>query len=59
MIEIRIPRDKLDRNFIYKLDGICDEFSLQAHITVIDTLPLPVDHITIEGKWVVEEKNSG
>jgi hypothetical protein len=58
MIDIRIPRKELNRDFLYKLDAVCGEFDLQACVTIIETIPVPIEHITLKGALVVgEEKN--
>jgi hypothetical protein len=58
MIEIEIPRKEFRAEFIYKLDLLCGELNLQAHVTVIDILQMPDMNITVEGKVTdVEESH--
>jgi hypothetical protein len=58
VIEIRIPRKELNRNFVYKLDNLCKEFDVQARVIIIDVIPVPLEQITVKGEVVVREENN-
>jgi hypothetical protein len=57
VIEIRIPRKELKTEFIYKLDCICNELSVQACVTVVDVIPMHLGHITVKGELIIEEED--
>jgi hypothetical protein len=59
MIDIRIPRKELNWDFVHKLDGICTELGLQACVTTVDIIPVPIEQVGIKGELVVGEENDG
>jgi hypothetical protein len=59
MIKIRIPRKELNTEFIHRLDVICGELNLDAHVTVADVLPVPVLNIAVDGELAGEEGGDG
>jgi hypothetical protein len=59
MIDIRIPRKELNWEFVYKLDGVCKELGLQACVTTVDIIAVPIEQVTFKGEFIVEDENGG
>lgn len=54
MITINVPRKEFTWDLLYALEDVFKKMDLRGCMTITETMPVPIQQITVEGALVVE-----